>query len=190
MDQPRAAALPASVPRAMFQKSNTNLNSSNSTSPTQASHHARQQQSSPHPQSSDGGVGSSSGSQQMGRPPSLASMNPPIQARSSREKISETSLSSTRARHSSSNTEPKSSDGAMKENSSSGKGLSDGRRPSKTFSKSSGEPKSLKQEPEAKKIDERLTVRSSLYKIWSNSLTSSGIFEDRAHSSEIAHYKP
>ncbi|KAH0559829.1 hypothetical protein GP486_003654 [Trichoglossum hirsutum] len=160
MDQLRATALPASRP--VFHKSSTNGNiTSSSSSPTQSPHHARQQPNPPQPHASDIAATGNVGTQQTARltpTTSQASMNSTSSAHNSREKVSEASSSSAKARRSVSNGELKKSDKVIKGNDA--KGLSDGRRPSKTFSKSV-EPKPVRAELEPQ-IDEKQQLIQSL----------------------------
>ncbi|KAH0534103.1 hypothetical protein FGG08_007300 [Glutinoglossum americanum] len=153
MDQIRPAPLPAS--RAIFLKSTTNGTSSSS--PSQSPHHARQQPTSSQPRPSDIATAGNAGPQQATRPtPPPApqtSMNSTSSAPNSREKTSEASSSSAKAKRSDSNSELRKNDKATKGNEGSAKGLSDGRRPSKNFSKGV-EPKTTKADLEPK-VDEK-----------------------------------
>lgn len=158
MDQLRAATLPAS--RAIFQKSTT-IGNISSSSPTQPSHHTRNQPVSSQSRPSDiVTTAANAGTQQTARPtPPQVSMNSTIPAPNPREKISEGSSSLAKARHSGSNGELKKNEKAMKGGEGSAKGLTDGRRPSRTFSKGA-ELKASKSEQEPK-ADEKQQVRES-----------------------------
>ncbi|KAI9865956.1 MAG: hypothetical protein M1813_001923 [Trichoglossum hirsutum] len=162
MDQLRAATLPASRP--IFHKSSTNVNiNSSSSSPTLSSHHARQQPNPSQPHPSDIVSAGNVGTQQTTRltpPTPQASMSSTSSTHSSREKMPEASSSSAKAKRSVSNGELKKGDKVTKGNEGPAKGLSDGRRPSKTFSKGV-EPKATRAEPEPK-VDEKQQLIQSL----------------------------
>jgi hypothetical protein len=154
MDQLRAATLPAS--RAIFQKSTTNGNTSSA--PAQSSHHTRSQPTPSQSRPSDIVSAGNAGAQQTARPtpPPQVPMNSSASASNSREKISEASSSSAKARHSGSNGELRKSDKAMKGAEASTKGLADSRRPSRNFNKGT-EVKANKSEQEPK-VDEKQQV--------------------------------
>ncbi|KAI9765826.1 MAG: hypothetical protein M1840_007108 [Geoglossum simile] len=160
MDQLRAATLPASRP--IFQKSATSGNTSSSL--TQPSHHTRNQPAPPQSRPSDIVSTGNAGAQQTVRPtpppPPQVPMSSTASAPNSREKISEASSSSAKARHSGSNGELKKSDKAMKCGEGSTKGLADSRRPSRNFNKGT-ELKAGKSELEPK-VDEKQQLIQSL----------------------------